>query len=343
MSSTFFRAALPYRITQDVPLFQQKGVLGQDSWEQHRELNKALATKVTREPASQELATYGFCDPFPVRHKTLAEINEDPEFDADGDSEVPTLVRPLANGRFLMMAARYAYRNLPGAVVKHAVGEKVNEIEQAQARKVYRKERDQIKDEIVQQFLPRAFVQYKITRALVDTESGLIWIDSASAKTAENFLSTLREALGSLPVRPLTVKLAPSASFTQWIKDERAPANFHLLDSALFEDTCKEGGKVGAMRQDLTSEQFQLIVGSGMIATKIAVAWEDKIGFVLNDKMQFTKIAFDDMLKEQAQADSGEDVISYCQTSYLLMGHTLREMLEELLPHLGGEDIPQGI
>lgn len=343
MANQFFRAALPYRLTQSVPLFEQKGPLGQDSWQVHQELNKALNQKIAREPATQELATYGFCDPFPIQHKNLAEINEDPSFDADGRNDLPTLVRPIANGKFLMLAARYAYRNLPGAVVKHAVQEKVSEIEQSQLRKVYRKERDQIKDEVVQAFLPRAFIQYRVTRALVDTESGLIWVDSASPRRAEDFLSTLREALGSLPLRPLMVKLAPSASFTQWIKDERAPENFHLLDSALFEDTQKEGGKVGAMRQDLTSEQFQLIVGTGMLVTKVAVAWTDKIGFVLNDKMQFTKIAFDDLLSDQAQADAGDDVIGYMTTSYLLMGHTLREMLDELLPHLGGEDIPQGI
>jgi len=41
-------------------------------------------------------------------------------------------------------------------VVRDAVQEKVDELEAAEARKVYKKEKDQIKDEIVQTLMPRA-------------------------------------------------------------------------------------------------------------------------------------------------------------------------------------------
>ncbi|WP_410965022.1 recombination-associated protein RdgC, partial [Salmonella sp. SAL04286] len=88
--------------------------------------------------------------------------------------------------------------------------EKVDEIEAQQMRKVYKKERDQLKDEIVQTLLPRAFIRRSSTFAAIAPSLGLILVDSASAKKAEDLLSTLREALGSLPVRPLSVKVAPT-------------------------------------------------------------------------------------------------------------------------------------
>src|SRR3546814_12059844 len=93
---------------------------------------------------------------------------------------------------------------LPGGVVKDALKEKVDEIEAEQMRKVYKKERDQIKDEIIQAFLPRAVIRKSGTFAAIDAERGLILVNSASPKKAEDVLSTLREAIGSLPVRPLT-------------------------------------------------------------------------------------------------------------------------------------------
>src|SRR3546814_2641885 len=62
----------------------------------------------------------------------------------------------------------------------------------------------QIKDEIIQAFLPRAFIRKSGTFAAIDAERGLILVNSASPKKAEDLLSTLREAIGSLPVRPLT-------------------------------------------------------------------------------------------------------------------------------------------
>src|SRR3546814_16706365 len=101
---------------------------------------------------------------------------------------------------------------LPGSVGKDGLKEKGDEIEAEQMRKVYKKERDQIKDEIIQAFLPRAFIRKSGTFAAIDAERGLILVNSASPKKAEHLLSTLREANGSLPVRPLTVKIASSVT-----------------------------------------------------------------------------------------------------------------------------------
>lgn len=81
--------------------------------------------------------------------------------------------------------------------MRDALKEKVDEIEAQQMRKVYKKERDQLKDEIVQTLLPRAFIRRSSTFAAIAPSLGLILVDSASAKKAEDLLSTLREALGS--------------------------------------------------------------------------------------------------------------------------------------------------
>lgn len=63
-----------------------------------------------------------------------------------------------ANG-FLLLAVRREERILPGGVVRDALKEKVQEIEAQQMRKVYKKERDQLKDEIIHSLLPRVCAQ----------------------------------------------------------------------------------------------------------------------------------------------------------------------------------------
>ena len=161
----------------------------------------ALETALTSKPAlpcgSQTLSTYGFIPPF-------------------GKDEDAPLVH-IGQG-FFLICARTEERILPGSVVRDAVQEKVDEIEAAQSRKVYKKEKDQIKDEVTQALLPRAFIRRSKTFAAIAPAQGLILVDSASAKRAEELLSTLREVLGSLPVRPVGVKTAPTAPFTQLVK-----------------------------------------------------------------------------------------------------------------------------
>lgn len=305
----WFRNLLVYRLTQDVPFSAES-------------LEAALATKPARPCASQEVATYGFVAPF-------------------GKGEDAPLAH--ASQDFLLVAARKEERILPGSVVRDALKEKVDEIESEQMRKVYKKERDQLKDEIVQSFLPRAFIRRATTFAAIMPKQGLILVDTASAKKAEDLLSTLREALGSLPVRPLSVKIAPSATLTDWVKSQKAADDFHVLDECELRDTHEDGGVVRCKRQDLTSEEIQLHLSTGKLVTQLSLAWQDKLSFVLDDKLAIKRLRFEDLLQEQAEEDGGDDALSQLDASFTLMMMTFVEFLPKLFEALGGEEIPQGL
>ena len=292
----WFRNLLVYRLTQDIPFDAEA-------------LEAALSAKPARSCASQELSTYGFIAPF----------------GKGGDA-------PLVHvsGDFLLIAARKEERILPGSVVRDALKEKVDEIEAEQMRKVYKKERDQLKDEIVQTFLPRAFIRKSATFAAIAPKQGLILVDSASAKRAEDLLSTLREAIGSLPIRPLAVKIAPSATLTDWVKTQKAADDFFVLDECELRDTHEDGGVVRCKRQDLTS-------------TQLSLAWQDKLSFMLDDKLVVKRLRFEDLLQDQAEQDGGDDALGQQDASFTLMMLTLVEFLPALFEALGGEEIPQGI
>ena len=305
----WFRNLLVYRLTQDVPFDAEA-------------LEAALAAKAARPCASQELTTYGFMAPF-------------------GKGADAPLVH--VSGDFLLIAARKEERILPGSVVRDALKDKVDEIEAQQMRKVYKKERDQLKDEIVQAFLPRAFIRRSSTFAAIAPKLGLIVVDSASAKKAEDLLSTLREAIGSLPVRPLSVKMAPTTTLTDWVKTQAAAPDFFVLDECELRDTSEDGGVVRCKRQDLTSEEIQLHLSAGKLVTQLSLAWQDKLSFVLDDKLTIKRLRFEDLLQDQAAQDGGDDTLGQLDASFVLMMLTLSDFLPALFEALGGEEIPQGI
>lgn len=305
----WFRNLLVYRLTQDLHLDAEK-------------LDAALAAKPARPCASQELATYGFVAPLGKG--------------ADA---------PLAHASqgFFLIAARKEERILPGSVVRDALKEKIEEIETAQMRKVYKKERDQLKDEIVLSFLPRAFIRRHSTFAAIAPQQGLILVDASSPKKAEELLSTLREALGSLPVRPLNVKVAPTATFTAWMKSQQASHGLQLLDECELRDTHEDGGIVKCKRQDLGSDEVQKHLAAGKLVTKLSLAYSDKLSFLLDDKLAIKRIRFEDLLQEQAEQDGGEDAAGVAVASLAIMAGTFAEFVPALLEALGGEEIPQGI
>ncbi|MDQ2484079.1 recombination-associated protein RdgC, partial [Pseudomonas putida] len=281
----WFKNLLTYRLTQEVP-FEPEA------------LEAALASKPARPCASQELTTYGFVAPF-------------------GKGEDAPLVH--VSGEFLLIAARKEERILPSSVVNDAVKEKVEEIETEQMRKVYKKERDQIKDEIIQAFLPRAFIRRSMIFAAIAPRLGVILVNSASAKRAEDLLSTLREVMGSLPVRPATVKIAPTATMTDWVKSQQTAEGFYVLDECELRDTAEDGGIVRCKRQDLTGEEIQLHLSTGKVVTQLALAWQDKLSFILDDKMVIKRLKFEELLQEQAEQDGGDEAAQQFDASFLLM------------------------
>ena len=305
----WFRNLLVYRLTQDLPFDAVA-------------LETALAAKPARPCASQELSTYGFVAPF-------------------GKGEDAPLVHISQD--FMLIAARKEDRILPGSVVRDALKEKVDEIEAEQMRKVYKKERDQLKDEIIQAFLPRAFIRRSSTFAALAPKQGLILVNAASPKRAEDLLSTLREAVGSLPLRPLSVKIAPTATMTEWVKNQSAAEHFTVLDECELRDTQEDGGIVRCKRQDLASDEIQLHLTSGKQVTQLSLAWQDKLSFVLDDKMIIKRLRFEDLLQDQAEQDGGDEALGQLDASFTLMMLTFGEFLPQLFEALGGEDTPQGL
>lgn len=305
----WFRNLLLYRITQDIDLSADT-------------LEAALATKPARACGSQEVATYGFVPP----------LGKDPE---------GPLVHS-SNG-FLLLAARKEERILPGSVVRDAVQEKIDEIETAQMRKVYKKEREQMKDEVIQSFLPRAFIRRAATYAAIAPAQGLMIVDSSSFPRAEDLLSTLREAMGSLPIRPVSVQVAPTATLTEWVKSQQAAQFFTVLDECELRDVHEDGGVVRCKRQDLTSDEIQNHLTAGKQVTQLALGWQDKLSFMIDERLIIKRLRFEDLLQDQAAQDGGDDALSQQDASFTLMMLTLMEFLPQLFDALGGEETSQKI
>lgn len=305
----FFKNLIAYRLTQEIDLTADA-------------VAASLASKEHREPASQEISTYGF---IPAFRNSLVEAVAAPR------------------GEYLLIAAKKTERILPGSVVRDAVQKKVAEIEAEQLRKVYKKERDQIKDDFIQEALPRAFLRHKVTHALIMPAEGLILVNCFSPSQAEDLLSTLREVLGSLPVRPVTSKIAPTATMTDWLKNQAAPEGFYVLDECELRDTNEDGGTVKCRRQDLTDDAIEMHLATGKVATKLSMAWQDKLSFILDDALRVKRLRFEDLLQDQAEADGGDDEHGQFVASLTIMAGTFAEFLPQLLTSLGGEEVPQGV
>lgn len=310
-----FKNLIAYRLTQ--PLQLDQGAL-----------DNALASKRFRPCASQEASSAGFV--------SALSPNQTEESD-----DAITLSLWAENCALICLMTET--KILPSAAINQKVKDKAGEIEKAQLRKVYRKEKDQIKDEVLQEHLPKALSKRATTYAAIDLKDGLVYVDANTHKQAEAVLSTLREAIGSLPVRPVSVKISPSATLTDWVKNQQTTNGFFILSDCEMRTVSDEVSVARFKNEDLASEEVLNHLKTGKIVTKLSLAFEDKLNFIMQDNLQIKSLRLEDLLLDQASKDGGDDAASQFSATFVMSILTLRNLLPNLFEALGGEEIPVAI
>ncbi|CAI1574923.1 Recombination-associated protein rdgC [Serratia proteamaculans] len=248
-----------------------------------------------------------------------------------GDALVHT-----ANGQRLLVVQREE-KLLPREVIQTELNEKVAKLEAEQHRKLKKSEKDALKDEVLHSLLPRAFSKHHKTQIWINEGAGLIVVDAASAKRAEDALALLRKSLGSLPVVPLTMESPIELTVTEWVRSGQPPAGFTLQDEAELKAVLEEGGIIRCKKQDLVGDEIASNLQAGKLVTKLALSWQDRIDFVLSDDGTLKKLKFSDVLLEQNDDIDREDYAQRFDADFILLTGELSALITNLIAALGGE------
>ncbi|ULJ69894.1 recombination-associated protein RdgC [Wielerella bovis] len=232
------------------------------------------------------------------------------------------------------VALKKAEKVLPAAVVRDILEDKVAEIQAAEARNIGRKEKQELKEQITDDLLPRAFVKTSRTQAVVDTKHNLLFINAAGAK-AENMLNKLREALGGLEARLPQTRQSPSSLMTDWLLRGVCDAGFELDDSCELKGTGDIVPTVKIAKQDLTADEVTQHVKNGKTVTQLGLVWREQIAFVLTEDFAIKRVQYLDVLQEEAE-QHGDDAASLAFASQILMAQSVSTMIMELVGCLGG-------
>lgn len=244
-----------------------------------------------------------------------------------------------AAGGHMLICLQRQEKILPAPVVKEFVEERCEAIETEQGRKVRRKEKDEIKEQVLLEMLPQAFPRNKRTYGYLSLHDGLLVVDAPTAKVAEEFASHLRKSLGSLPVRPPLVNQSPAFTFTGWLQETiDLPEQVVLGTDCWLEDLSQDGGKVTARGLDITSDEMRSHLDAGMQATRLTMTWDDNVSFSLDEDLGITRLRFGDSLLEKLDDVDADDALARFDAAFSLMTLELSRMIPALLEALGGED-----
>jgi recombination associated protein RdgC len=226
-------------------------------------------------------------------------------------------------------------RLLPATVVREEVANRINQIQVAESRKVYRKEKLQITDEVTQDLLPRAFTRSHGIEALISERDGWLWVNNASAAKGEELLSFLREAIGGLPAALPITRKNPALIMSDWLLHNALPAGFDFGTEADLAEPGEEGGVVRLRSMMIDCDEVRAHIESSKQVERLALEWRGRLSFVLGSDLVLRRLRFADQLID-AHEELKEDVLARKDADFLLMGETLAELWPELLNAVGG-------
>ena len=250
-------------------------------------------------------------------------------------------VSPCDNGALLhavnrqwLLALGVEQKLLPASVVKQFAKDRAKEIEEREGRKPGRKEMRELREQITDELLPRAFVRRRTTYGWLDPINGWLVIDAGAVAKAEEFIEHLRKSVDGIPVKPLKLTHAPSDLMTAWVSSGDAPPGF-TVDQDL-ELRSPEEATVRYAKHALEGDEIRQHIANGKTATRLGMTWTDRISFLLTDSVQIKRLSFLDVLKEasEGQSDNAEEQFDL---DFALMTGELARLLDDLVATLGGE------
>ena len=203
-------------------------------------------------------------------------------------------------GRQFLCAFRTEKKLLPASVINQFTKVRAQELEDQQGFKPGRKQLKDLKEEVTNSLLPRAFSLQRDTRVWIDPVNHWLVVDSASATKVEEIISALGKALYPFPVEPLHVTISPAVAMTDWLLGE-PPAHFTIDQDAEMRAGGDKAAVVRYVKHTLDLDDIKKHVQAGKQCTRLALTWNDRISFVLTDNLDIKRVAPQDILDQSEQ------------------------------------------
>lgn len=315
------------------------------------DLEKALSYHTKRSMSALERVRDGFVPVHPNYMPGHLQLFGNPEVEMVADTtdgvyhEKPFPLSGFSTkpGDALMIMYYREEKVIVASDVKRRVSEKIAEIEENEMRKVYAKERNQMREEIVAKILPNAQARYW-TVPIAFLSCGLILVGGIG-KRADQALAELREVLGTLPLLPVHTEYPVHLALTQLAKmqgdytdADQDFSGFRITDDFQMQELEQHPPIARMKRTDVNMESVQSLL-ENKVMTHANLSWKGQVSFKLDPKMAVRRVRMDDSAFIDDGAEEAEEVdySGAMHASNLIELGILASFFEAFIQFLGGE------
>ena len=238
----------------------------------------------------------------------------------------------------LLLRMRTETRVMPAKAIDLQVDEAAAKVEEAQGHKPGKRQRREIREQVIDQMLPAAFRQQDDVLIWIDTHAGRLVIDSASSGPRDAAVGLLCKSIDHFALEALAVNTAVASAMTGWLANDEAPDNFTIDTQAELRAVGEGAGAVQYKNRPLEPDELRHHIQNGMQCTQLALTWQDRVSFVLADDLVLKRVVPCEVMQmdvERTAKTEAEEI----QADFAVMAGSLRNLLVDLVYALGGEHV----
>jgi DNA recombination-dependent growth factor C len=235
----------------------------------------------------------------------------------------------------MLLFLRTEKKLLPNTVINQVAKARAAEMEEAQGFAPGKKAMKELKERVADELLPRAFSIQSTTPVWIDPVNGWLVVDAASPAKADEAIKLLLKAVDRMPLESLRVQRSPVGVMTEWLATDEAPAGFTVDQDATLRATGESKAQVAYRKHTLDPDDVRRHIKAGKQCTRLAMTWDSKISFVLDESLAVKSIKPLDVLTEREITSRNDE--ERFDGDFALMAGELGNLLADLVEALGGE------
>ena len=224
---------------------------------------------------------------------------------------------------------------LPASVIKEVIKTRAVEAEQHQGYKPGKKQLRDIKEQVTDELLPRAFAVRRRTGIWIDPANGWLVMDVASPGKADEVITLLSKSIDDFVIERLKTAIAPGTAMTAWLANDDVPHGFSIDQETELQSPVEEKATVRFVRHALEPKEVQRHIAAGKQCTRLALTWANRVSFMLTDSMVLKRVLPVDVIREGEAAPLQNDDERF-DADFTLMTGELHHLMTDLVEALGG-------
>lgn len=243
---------------------------------------------------------------------------------------------PLAetSGDSILLKLMIETRSVPGPNVAKRVNELAEEVERQTGRKPGKKQSKELKEQAIQELLPNAFSKHSSVMVWIDRKTSLVAFDTASQAKVDHATTLLVKSVPNIALSWLNTNMTPASAMAHWLGTGEAPYQFSIDRDCELKSTDEMRSVIRYRRKDLGTEEVRDHITSGMMPTKLALTYIDRVSFVLSESGAIRGIDLLDVVFESTGQAPNADAFD---ADAVIATAELRALIQALVEALGGE------